>query len=166
MRSLLPALFLVLGMGCSEEGGPDSADLTPPTSDPGPPPLTDQEEQLLSQLDGAIGARSTWGQAPGWEGIVQSWVGAHGSHVAIHYNDVALASLDLEAPGAVAFKDAYDDAEGTQHKNITALLLDAEYGWFYAMYEPDGTLDMAGRIGFCMNCHENEKASDQGFLAP
>jgi hypothetical protein len=142
--------------------GGDKGGATGSTGETGAPTTSVDEAALLADLVVELANYQTWGQAPGWEGLVATPGGNHGPAVEIYYDDTALADLADPAIGSTAFKRAYADPSGATLASIAAMRNVEGYGWFYVDFAADGTVNDSGRLDLCVGCHESLGAN--GFL--
>ena len=121
------------------------------------------DDDQASMLWAEISGYSSWVQHEQWEGVVSSDDGTHGAYVQIWFNEpveqtVAGQGTDTMPDGAILVKEGYDDAAGTPVNGVTAMKkipgFAPENGdWFWASYEPDGTVKSSGSVAFCIGCH-------------
>ncbi|MCB9680198.1 MAG: cytochrome P460 family protein [Alphaproteobacteria bacterium] len=110
--------------------------------------------------DDAVGAYPGWSQRGAWTTTPVPSQSHAGDHVVAWYDDAMIAwDLQGTAPdGATAVKVHYDSATATEPKAYTVMTkvdgFDAEHGdWFWARYEADGSVTVAGSVGACTGCH-------------
>ena len=119
-------------------------------------------DEMASELWAEIDGLDSWSQYEGWEGIVAS-SSVHGDFVQIWLNDAALTAITAgeEIPdGAILLKETYNDAEGTELKDITVMKKVDGYNpdgsdWYWAQYLEDGTVQTAGSPDMCTGCHSS-----------
>ena len=112
--------------------------------------------ELWSEVQGFEG----WNQYEGWEGIVPS-ESVHGDFVQIWLNDEAMTAIsagDAIPDGAILLKETFNDAEGTDLKDITVMKKVAGYNadgsdWYWAQYLEDGSVQTSGAPTMCTGCH-------------
>lgn len=148
-------LFLLVACGDTAADTDTDTD-TPPVTSP------DVEAELLGRLQADFATYSTWEQAPGWEGIVPTTIDTHGHAVQIFYNDIAMADLLDDRDGATSFKQIFDETDTMW--TVHAITFDPGFGWFYAVFSPEGAVESSGDLLACFGCHENGEST--GFLAP
>ncbi len=150
--SFLP--FLLLLTACGGEDDTDAID-----TDSGPPATFDDAaiaEDLWDEIEGY----EAWGRPAGWsdEPLLS---GNHMGAYVIRYDNDALAAWSGSgtAPeGSVSVKEEYGDEAGTTLGGITVMKKIEGYDpeqndWFWAMYMPDGSVGMSGKVGMCSGCH-------------
>ena len=127
--------------------------------------------QFLQKAD----YRENWVRWPGQEGLAEGRPaqGAHGYYVKIYLNPKAASSLENPLAESVIVKANYNEDE--ELVSITPMYrVDAEYdppnkNWYWARYEPDGTLfeidgeKLAGRVENCIECHVAAHGDDYVF---
>jgi hypothetical protein len=122
-------------------------------------------EALWDELQAA--GYTEWTRAPGFPGRTPS-TASHGDEVEIFVNDVvadALAAgspLDAWPEGALIVKDGWRDGE----PHIVAAMEKRDDGWFWAEWEPDGTILFSGTPRVCTNCHDAGEDSVRAFPLP
>ena len=142
-------MALSLSVACGEKVG-DSSEL--------PSEFDEMASDLWTEIDGL----DSWSQYEGWEGIVAS-SSVHGDFVQIWLNDAAMTAITAgdEIPdGAILLKETYNDAEGTELKDITVMKKVDGYNpdgsdWYWAQYLEDGTIQGAGSPDMCTGCHSS-----------
>lgn len=98
-----------------------------------------------------------WSIAPG-SNLMMPGQAPHGKFVTIHANDLAMNAIQSNAirmpDGAIFAKDNFDSNK--QLNKITAM---KKIGgrWFWALYNPDGTVARAGDLQGCLACHTGAK---------
>ncbi len=135
-------LLMMLSLACGADSLGNSADVEAVT------------QLVQDELDAGY---EGWDQLPGYEGVIES-SSVHGSHVQIWVNEAALGAVEAadggDMPeGAMLVKQGYDDAEGTDLGNLTAMYKDADFGWFWYSESPDGEVLEAGDASACSGCH-------------
>ncbi len=97
-----------------------------------------------------------WAAWPGMDGFLDSGA-PHGNEVKIFVNDVAAgSSTESMKNGAMVIKENY-----TPDRELAAVTVmykvdgyNPEAGdWFWAKYQPDGSVDAAGKVEGCIQCH-------------
>lgn len=104
-----------------------------------------------------------WQSWPDYQGV-QPARSPHKPLNKVFVNAVGLASL--KAPvnyGTIEVKETL--TQDMELRNITVQYklqgFNPDGGdWYWAMYDPDGTVKMAGKLDGCIACHENAKAND------
>jgi hypothetical protein len=150
--SVLP--FLLLLAAC---GGDDETDTTDTDTDT---PATFDDAAIAADLWVEIAGYDTWGRPAGWsDAPVLS--GNHMGAYVIRYDNGTLSgwSGSGTAPeGSVSVKEEYADEAGTTLNDLTVMKkvpgYDPDHGdWFWAMYMPDGSVGMSGKVDMCYGCH-------------
>ena len=108
-----------------------------------------------------------WSFWPGKEGMYPG-TSPHGAFLKLYANDIAIEAAKAGQPmpdGAIIVKENYGpDKEKlmaiTPMYKVEGYNPDGE-DWFWAKYGPDGSVDTAGKVDSCINCHKN--ASDYLF---
>lgn len=150
----LPLLSLVACTGASAdsfETDDSAADDTAATFD---------DSALASALWSATAGYEGWTLPEGWTSTPVLSGNHMGAYVVAYFNET-LAGWDGtgEAPdGAISVKENFGDAEGTTLMNLTVMQKVAGYDgshgdWFWAEYNPDGSVAMAGQVDMCSSCH-------------
>lgn len=93
----------------------------------------------------------------------------HGAILQTFMNDIAFdavgSSLDAFPPGAIFVKENYTPERVLDATTVMVKIdgYNPEAGdWFWAKYQPDGSLDAAGRPDGCIACHT--QVSDNDFV--
>lgn len=103
-----------------------------------------------------------WNQYSGWEGIVAS-SSVHGDFVQIWLNDGAMTALtngETIPDGAILLKQTFNDADGTDLKDITVMKKVDGYNpdgsdWYWTQYLEDGSVQTSGSPAMCIGCHSS-----------
>ncbi len=94
-----------------------------------------------------------WPRVPGFEERVASRT-AHGNEVDVYWNEVSARSaaarpFEAMAPGSILVKEAYADGE-----LLNVAVMEKRFdGWFWAEWNPEGSVLFSGRPGICIDCH-------------
>lgn len=146
IRILSAGAALVLALtGCS--GGQSGGSSTPQSG--GVSAATVWSDTLSTR------SYQEWKAAPGYE-TKQPAKGPHGKSVAIFVNPTAEKTLSGTAvsawpTGTVIVKDAYDAGDALASVEY---MQKTDGGWFYASFEPDGTVSKEGvGVAPCQPCH-------------
>lgn len=120
---------------------------------------TPEDQAHVEELWTSIEGYQEWPQFDGFEGITFGDT-VHGDWVQVWVNDVGAADPQGLPYGTIVVKEGYDDEAGTKKRNITVMEriegYDPENGdWFYAQYNKKGTPGAAGKVGFCIDCHDD-----------
>ena len=136
-------MFALVGAACGSET--KNGDGTTLGTDP-----------MLEELEGLIAGYEGWPQVE--QGVVDGTT-VHGDHIENWPNDVAKAHIDAAAggdmpDGAVLVKQGYNDAAGTDPKNLTVMWKTGGE-WYWASWNAAGENVEAGfDVPGCVNCHE------------
>ncbi|MCB9746094.1 MAG: cytochrome P460 family protein [Alphaproteobacteria bacterium] len=141
------ALACTLGLfACGDKGSVDSAGAL--------------DDALAAELWEEIQGYESWSQVDPWTGVQTSSDGTHGPYVEIWVNAAHEGSYGdaSAAEGSIAVKKGHDAEDGSAPRGfITVMWKNAEAGtddgWFWARYDDDGTLDVAGALDMCTGCH-------------
>ena len=137
----------------------------------------DMQHRMMPETDGKacwmymteVSPYEGWGLWPGHKGMEEG-KSPHGAYVKVTANPVALKAARKgmkEMPeGSIIMKENYD-----KDKNLVALTpmykvkgYNPEGGdWFWMKYKPDGTVDAAGKLKGCIDCHAKVKKNDWIF---
>jgi len=150
------------GGGVTDGGGSDGGGTTG----------TFDDATLASELWTAIASYDGWSQPDGWSASPVLSSNHMGAYV-VGYDNATLAAWDGtgSAPdGAIALKENFGDEAGTSLMNLTVMEkvsgYDADHGdWFWAEYNPDGTVVASGKVDMCYGCH-SAAATDYLFADP
>ena len=134
----------------------------------------DSTDADLDDADGLwveIQGYDSWAQPDGWTDTPVGPSGDHGGSYVTAWYDDTLAGWDLSgsAPdGSTSVKESWSAAEGGELTGLTVMQkrdgYDPDNGdWFWAQYDPDGTVGSAGMVGMCSGCHS---ASSTDYLFP
>lgn len=129
-------------------GSPKSSDSAAPGADP--------DEARAAELWDTLEGADTWSQVDAWLGVQPSDT-LHDAYTQVWWNDTAFDHVsaggggDMPA-GSIVYKKSYSDADGATETGSTVMEKTAE-GWFWASYEPDGTVRLAGEPSLCIDCH-------------
>lgn len=112
-------------------------------------------EEARKLRDGSAAGYLGWPRVPGFEERRESET-AHGKQVDVYWNAVALGSAAARpframAPGSVLVKEAYVDGA---LKNVAVMEKRVD-GWFWAEWDPEGSVLFSGRPGICIDCHRS-----------
>jgi len=160
LRAMMGVGLLVLAAGCGDK---DTTD--------GDTGATDGSEDALAaevwdEIDGYTG----WGQLTGYEGITAA-TSVHTEFVQIWLNSTALADAEagsVLSDGAIVVKETYEDESGSTIKDISILKKIDGYSadsndLFWAQYETDGSINVAGTPDGCVGCHDAEDSDGDGL---
>lgn len=145
MRStlFLAALSATALMGCAGDASTDTGAF--------------DDDQIAADLWEEIAGYDSWSQTDEWTGVQPSGR-VHGAYVQIWHNQLAFDNTSGEAPdGAISVKENYDAADGEPNKVFVQKKIagyDPDNGdWFWARYSTDGTVETAGSVSGCYDCH-------------
>lgn len=104
-----------------------------------------------------------WDHWPGHDGKYEG-TSPHGAYLELYGNDIAIEAAKGGKPmpdGAILVKENYGEDQETLMA-ITPMYKKKGYNpeagdWFWAKYGPDGSVDDAGKIDACINCHQTQK---------
>ncbi len=128
---------------------------------------------LAETLWADIQGYEAWGQFDGWSDTpVES--GSHaGDFVRSYADDTMLVwNLTGEAPdGATAVKDQRASADAPAPEAFTVMRkiagYDPEHGdWFWARFEAEGAVTVAGQAGACTGCHSQVAETSDWVFGP
>lgn len=99
-----------------------------------------------------------WDHFPGYKGLYQG-EHPHGAYLKFYANEIAMEAARAGEPmpdGAILIKENY--GEEKKLVEITPMYKKEGYNpddgdWFWGKYEPDGTVDAAGKVEGCIQCH-------------
>lgn len=161
-------------LGCAPEEEPADTIVPPveepaeePEGQPDEPEVDPQAEEDARNLYNDAEGYTEWETAPGFE-TRQPSVGPHGEEVDIFVNDEVVQALDAgdasEWPvGSIVSKDYF---VGGELAGIV-MLEKREDGRFWAMYTPDGDVEVAGLLHpMCEECHAGGSDGMLGFSLP
>ena len=122
-----------------------------------------EDEKTAEVIWQDIDGYSNWDQLSDWTGIKASLDGTHGNFVQIWINGEGYPSFEDSTTndmpyGSVLVKEGYSDNNGTDVNNVTVMKkiegFDPNHGdWFWASYDVNGSVNNAGSISSCYNCH-------------
>jgi hypothetical protein len=100
-----------------------------------------------------------WSFWPGKEGMYPG-TSPHGAFLKLYANDIAIEAAKAGQPmpdGAIIVKENYGP-DKQELMAITPMYKMQGYNpdagdWFWAKYGPDGSVDTAGKVDSCINCH-------------
>lgn len=105
-----------------------------------------------------------WQLAPGTQEMQADGGNPHGKYGSVYLNDIALAAVSSEAAtlpdGAVFVRENFNEEQVLI--KLTVMRKHAG-GWFWSVYEPDGTVQAAGELQSCVTCHQG--ATHDGVFA-
>jgi hypothetical protein len=99
----------------------------------------------------------------------------HGKWLQTYVNNIAYDAIVAKVgkmPGnSIIAKDNYMTKSDSSPAAVTAMVkvpgYDPAHGnWFYAKYGPNGKVDMAGKVKYCMSCHEKVADNDYIYSTP
>ena len=131
--------------------------------------MADTAETLWKFLQNQ-GYQLGWHYVPGKPAGMYKGGAPHGAMLRTFVNDIAFDALSQEAfplpEGAIVVKENYMPdgklAAITVMQKIKGF--NPEGGdWFWAKYAPDGSVQASGKVGGCIGCHAQKKASDWIF---
>jgi hypothetical protein len=107
-----------------------------------------------------------------WPGTHTLYEGSrpHGAYLTTRVNDTAMGALKGGRkefpPGSIIVKENY-----TESKKLTAVTVMYKVdgynpdggNWYWLKYRPDGTVDVDGKVGSCINCHRARMGYDWVF---
>jgi Cytochrome P460 len=127
--------------------------------------------------DDPDGARVLWDRfhpeyhsyerAPGYPGKVAS-SSPHGDQVEIYVNSIVSSALAAHQPlsawpqGSLIVKDGFKG--GSFH--VVAVMEKRPTGWYWAEYEPDGTVNYSSQPSVCTDCHASGSDYVRAFALP
>ena len=145
MKKLFLLLTISMFVGCENDEGKSEDEKT--------------AENIWQEIQGY----SDWGQAVDWTGVKASLDGTHGNFVQIWLNQEALPSFEdstsADLPyGSISVNEGYSSSDGSNLNTITVMKkiegFDPDHGdWFWASYDVNGSVNNAGSISSCYNCH-------------
>jgi len=108
----------------------------------------------------------SYGHWPGLDGLLPGQ-SPHGKFHEIYVNAPLLTALpiaDRIAPdGSIIVKENFDADKQPLNESVMVKVkgYDPEHGdWFWASFDPDGKVQVAGKVASCIACHEGMKAND------
>lgn len=112
----------------------------------------------------------TYAEWPAHEGL-NPGQSPHGVWHQVYGNRTLFEALPApEAPnGAIIVKANYDNNKELRNLTVMSKIdgYDAENGdWFWAMYQPDGTVLAEGSPGGCISCHSGMRSNDFVIINP
>jgi hypothetical protein len=155
MILLVCAVAMIGLLGCAEKQ--EQAAVTP---------VSPNAAKLWEQFgkDGVYTQYAFW---PGKEGLMGG-NSPHGAFIKTFVNKEALGPEGMTYPdGSLIIKENY--APDTTLAKFTVMYKSKGYNpeggdWFWAVYGPDGTAEMEGKIQSCIGCHGVRKEQDYVFL--
>lgn len=149
---------------CSSKGGESSAPVTLPGAD-------------AAQLFNYIKNQNPYTSWAAWPLTTKLYPGRapHGAFLNNYVNDIAANSIaaatDIAAQHGMADGSIVVNENYGPDKTLAALTVmyrvknfnPAGGDWFWAKYEPDGTVDASGAVTLCIDCHANAKGNDDLF---
>jgi len=141
----------VAGVACTDKSEDEDTSDSGDTAGPG------YDEARLAATEAAITGYESWSQTANWTGVLPSEDNTHGAYVQIWFNPESFSTISAGAGGdmpvgATVVKRGYDDAAGTGLRNLTVMHKD-DQGWFWASWNNNSELLLAGEPDFCVNCH-------------
>ncbi len=154
-RFLLLAFFCISAVYCSTYQSGISRDVNLPPADP----------QLLYRYITQESKYAAWDLWPG-KGKLYEGKPPHGAFLTTYLNEAAVSSIKAGremADGAMIVKENY-----SPEKELAAVTvmykIRGYYGsggdWFWAKYGPDGSVQKAGKVDGCINCHSARANND------
>ncbi len=112
-----------------------------------------------------------WEYMPGYEGM-HPGQSPHGAYLKLYVNEIALKAAragEAMPDGAILVKENYAKNQ-KDLMAITPMYKKQGYNpeaedWFWAKYGPDGSVDTAGKVDGCIQCH-NAAPEDMIFSQP
>lgn len=170
MRKILIASLIVVmtlaiaGLGLAEKMGDKDKSMMDDT-------MMDSTMMSGADLWNRISAGKSYAHWSVWPGTEKMQKGAepHGAFVSIYGNKIAVDALKMNkgtfADGSIIIKENYKP-----DKTLAAItVMQKSKGfnhdagdWFWAKYQPDGTIDAEGKVQGCINCHR--KAADKDWV--
>ncbi len=108
-----------------------------------------------------------WGFFQGAEGVMEGKA-PHGKFIRAFVNRVGLEAQGPNYPyGTIIGKENF--MPDTTLAKLTVMYKVKGFNpdggdWFWAVYSPDGTVEMEGKIDNCLACHRLRKANDYVYL--
>jgi hypothetical protein len=110
-----------------------------------------------------------WEHWPGYDGMYPG-KSPHGAYLKLYANDIAIQAAKEGKPlpeGSILVKENY----GKDKKTLVAITpmykvkgYNPEDGdWFWTKYTKDGSIEAAGKVEGCIQCHRSVKADDYLF---
>jgi hypothetical protein len=120
--------------------------------------LLPEDQDLATRLwNEQLQQYKEWPLVPGTQ-VMMPGHAPHGKFVTIHANRItldAMASGRQRLPeGAILAKENFNT--NREMVQVTAMVKRAE-GWYWAVYQPDGTIEKAGVLEGCVVCHEGAR---------
>jgi hypothetical protein len=94
------------------------------------------------------------------------WHRVHGNRTLF---DVLPLTEAIAPEGSIIVKENFDNNKELRNLTVMAKIegYDPDYGdWFWAMYQPDGTVLTEGSPGGCISCHEGMRKNDFVIINP
>lgn len=157
---LLP-LFLLLVVSCSPGG--DEPRLTPLT-------VSEISGEVLWEQITTLSDYRNYAEWPEHKGL-NPGQSPHGVWHRVYGNRTLFEALPSpEAPeGTIIVKANYDNNKELRNLTVMSKIsrYDTENGdWFWAMYQPDGTVLAEGSPGGCISCHSGMRSNDFVIINP
>jgi hypothetical protein len=161
LTSLSLFVFLsIAALSCGTYQSQISKDVNLPPADP----------QVLYKYITQENRYDTWDLWPG-KGKLYEGKPPHGAFLTTYLNRSAVRSIKAQremADGAIIVKENY-----TPEKEIAAVTVMYKIkgyhrvagDWFWAKYGADGSVQKAGKVDGCINCHGAKKANDYIFTS-
>lgn len=153
-------LFVILIFAC---GGPQQEQAVEEDEGAGLP-VTDPEQYAINLWKSDITWYGTWGIMPGTEEMAPSQGNPHGMYGTVYGNKLANAAATGDVgrmpEGAIIVRENYNKEQ--QLLRITSMSK-TNGEWFWAVYNPDGTVELAGDLDICLECH-GESQRDMVFF--
>lgn len=163
MRKLARGMSIALVLAfvvsaCGTHKASISRDANLPPADP----------QLLYKYITAENRYDTWSLWPGKEKLYQGKP-PHGAFLTTYLNVTALQSMEagmVMADGAIIVKENYSPEK--ELAAITVMYKVEGYNraagdWLWVKYKGDGTVQKAGKVEGCINCHGSKSENDYIF---
>jgi hypothetical protein len=108
----------------------------------------------------------TYGHWPGLDGLLPGQ-SPHGKFHEIYVNAPLLTAIPIAsrvAPdGSIIVKENFDADKKPLNETVMVKVkgYDPEHGdWFWASFDPEGKVIVAGKVASCIACHEGMKSND------
>ncbi|MFO7965882.1 MAG: cytochrome P460 family protein [Desulfobacterales bacterium] len=118
-----------------------------------------------------------WQSIPGYPGIFgkTNAESPHGAFLKLHLNDVAIFSLQKDFEEMI-HRSMFVMENFSKDDDETPEFVTVQYkyegyspdggDWFWAQYEPDGTVINAGKVESCIQCHSQTDYKDYLLVVP
>lgn len=158
--AILVFLLGLVAAACSSYQSEISKNINLPPADP----------QLLYRYITKESRYDTWDLWPG-KGKLYEGKPPHGAFLTTYLNGTAERSIRANrsmADGAIIVKENYNPQQ--ELAAVTVMYKIKGYhraagDWFWAKYGPDGSVQKAGKVDGCINCHAAKRANDYIFTS-